>query len=108
MNKRIIACIMLIILFVFNGCSNTPAEEELFISISPNEKYSVQICKTQPGATVDFSIKAYLLDGEKRKIIYNAYHEDEAVVIWSDNENISINNKTLNVEKGETYDWRDK
>lgn len=82
--------------------------QETFISYSqsPDGKYILEAYKTEPGATVDFSIKVYLIKGENKKLIYNAYHEEQVQIIWIDNQNVSINNKILDLSIGETYDWR--
>ena len=62
--------------------------------------------RTEPGATVDYSVKVYLIKNNKRNLIYNAYHESEVTIVWVDNETVSINGKKLNLSKGEKYDWR--
>lgn len=84
--------------------------EETFLlsSQSPNGKYSLEAYKTEPGATVDFSVKVYLIKEEKKELIYNAYHEYQAEIIWIDNEIVSINGRTLDLSIGEKYDWRTK
>lgn len=51
-----------------------------------------------------FSI--YMINGNQKEIIYNAYHESEAKIDWVDNTTVSINGKTLDMSSGETYDWR--
>ena len=82
-------------------------ETLLLSSQSPDEKYNLYAYKTNPHATVDFSIKVYLVEESgKRKLIYNAYHEYDAEIIWIDNEIVLINDKTLDLSKGEKYDWR--
>lgn len=81
-------------------------ETLLMTSESPDGQYTVEAYKTEPGATVDFSIKVYMVANNDKTIIYNAYHEYEASIYWISNSEISINGKTLNLSKGETYDWR--
>lgn len=83
-------------------------ETFLLSSQSPDGKYILEAYKTEPGATVDFSIKVYLMKGEKKDLIYNAYHEYQAEIIWIDNEIVSINGKTLDLSAGEKHDWRTK
>lgn len=41
-------------------------ETFLLSSQSPDGKYILEAYKTEPGATVDFSIKVYLMKGEKK------------------------------------------
>ncbi|MFP3888390.1 DUF5412 family protein [Priestia filamentosa] len=42
----------------------------------------------------------------KRNIYWN-YPDVDPYIVWTDNDTIKIGNQTLNVAKGETYDWRD-
>lgn len=113
--KKKILIIPIIILMIFTAiliCSNIAASQEynqetlLLSSQSPDEKYNLYAYKTNPHATVDFSIKVYLIKSGKKKLIYNAYHEYDAEIIWIDNETVSINGKTLDLSQGEKYDWR--
>ena len=113
----IILSILLITLFicacfisVWNLGRTQGNNQETFLlsSQSPNGKYILEAYKTEPGATVDFSIKVYLIKGEKKELIYNAYHEYQAEIIWIDNEIVSINGRTLDLSIGEKYDWRTK
>lgn len=93
---------------ILNIAISQENNEETFLlsSQSPDEKYKLEAYKTEPGATVDFSIKVYLINGENKELIYNAYHEYQADIIWIDNETVSINSKSLNLSAGEKYDWR--
>lgn len=82
-------------------------EEFLERYVSPTGEYTVDIYITQPNATVDFSIKAYLVkENNKVCCIYNAYHEFSAEVFWVNDNVISINGKQLNLSKGDVFDWR--
>ena len=87
--------------------SQRNSEETLLVtSVSPEGTYELEAYKTQPGATVDFSIKVYDVSQDKR-LIYNAYHEYTAEIQWVSDCVVSINGKTLDLSKSETYDWRD-
>lgn len=87
--------------------SQRNSEETLLVtSVSPEGTYKLEAYKTQPGATVDFSIKVYDVSQDKR-LIYNAYHEYTAEIQWMSDCVVSINGKTLDLSKSETYDWRD-
>lgn len=44
--------------------------------------------------------------GDRKTIIYDAYHEYEAKIVWIDNTTVSINGITLDISQGEKYDWR--
>ena len=84
---------------------NAP-ETYLTASQSPNGKYWLEAYRTEPGATVDFSIRVYMVKGNIKELVYDAYHEYDAVIIWENNVTVSINGKVLDLSKGETYNWR--
>lgn len=124
MMKRIIviilsmACVVLMVLLALfiriyiipalnigNSQTNNP-ETFLIASQSPDGKYNLEAYRTEPGATVDFSIRVYLTTNDKKSLIYDAYHEYEAKIIWIDNTTVSINGKTLDILQGEKYNWR--
>lgn len=97
--------------FIFSGLNigiSQKNNDEIFLlsSYSPDEKYELSAYRTEPGATVDYSVKVYLIKNNERKLIYNAYHESEVTIVWVDNETVSINDKKLNLSKDEKYDWR--
>ena len=79
--------------------------QETFLC-SPDGKFNLEAYRTEPGATVDYSVRVYMINGNQKEIIYNAYHESEAKIDWVDNTTVSINGKTLDMSSGETYDWR--
>ena len=81
-------------------------EKFLSSSESPDGKFNLEAYRTEPGATVDYSVRVYMINGNQKEIIYNAYHESEAKIDWVDNTTVSINGKTLDMSSGETYDWR--
>lgn len=85
---------------------NNSNETYLLTSESPDEEYLLKAYKSEPGATVDFSIKVYLVENKTRKLIYNAYHESYANIVWVNNDIVSINGIALDLSKEETYDWR--
>ncbi|MBO5333065.1 MAG: hypothetical protein J6B37_03010 [Clostridia bacterium] len=93
------------ILNIGNSQTNTQ-ETFLMVSQSPDGKYNLEAYRTEPGATVDFSIRVYVIRDNKKSIIYDAYHEYEAKIVWIDNTTVSINGKTLDISQGEKYDWR--
>ncbi len=84
------------------------AASETFVtaSQSPDGTYQLEAYRTEPGATVDFSIRVYIVRGEGKERIYDAYHEQEAVINWENDTTVSINGKVLDLSKGETYNWR--
>lgn len=118
MNKKVLIVILSLALALFailfglipilqvGRSQSNDAETFLTSSTSPNEKYVLAAYKTEPGATVDFSVRVYLIEDQKKRLIYNAYHEYEATIIWTSDDEVIINGKTLNLARGETYDWR--
>ena len=93
------------VLTIANSQKNVQ-ETFLCAAESPDGKYNLEAYRTEPGATVDYSVRVYMINGNQKEIIYNAYHESEAKIDWVDNTTVSINGKTLNMSSGETYDWR--
>lgn len=85
---------------------NNNEETFLLSSLSPEGDYKLEAYKTEPGATVDFSIKVYIVNESDKDLIYNAYHEYQAEIIWINKSKVSINGKSLDLSRGETYDWR--
>ena len=91
------------------GISQSNNEETFLLSsVSPEGEYKLEAYKTEPGATVDFSIKVYIINESDKDLIYNAYHEYQVEIIWINRNTVSINGKNLDLSKGETYDWRRK
>lgn len=76
-------------------------------TVSSDGKYKVEAYLINGGATVDWSVKCYLREGEIKKEIYRDYHINEANMIWIDNNTISINNHNIDLPNGK-YDFRDE
>ncbi|NGT49744.1 DUF5412 domain-containing protein [Clostridium perfringens] len=83
------------------------SEELLGETVSSDGKYKVEAYLINGGATVDWSVKCYLREGESKKEIYRDYHINEANIIWIDNDTISINNHNIDLPNGK-YDFRDE
>ena len=83
------------------------SEEFLGETVSSDGKYKVEAYLINGGATVDWSVKCYLREGEIKKEIYRDYHINEANMIWIDNDTISINNHNIDLPSGK-YDFRDE
>ena len=102
----VIVGVYLIQIYWISKSQNNSNETYLLTSESPDEEYLLKAYKTEPGATVDFSIKVYLVENKTRKLIYNAYHESYENIVWVNNDIVSINGIALDLSKEETYDWR--
>lgn len=107
--------VVLVALFVRNyiipllniGSSQISAHETFLIaSQSPDGEFNLEAYRTEPGATVDFSIRVYVIEDNKKRLIYDAYHEYEAEIVWINHSTVSINKKELDLSQKETYDWR--
>ncbi|MDH2470572.1 DUF5412 family protein [Clostridium perfringens] len=83
------------------------SEEFLGETVSSDGKYKVEAYLINGGATVDWSVKCYLREGESKKEIYRDYHINEANMIWIDNDTISINNHNIDLPSGK-YNFRDE
>ncbi|MFH5895652.1 DUF5412 family protein [Clostridium perfringens] len=83
------------------------SEEFLGETVSSDGKYKVESYLINGGATVDWSVKCYLREGDIKKEIYRDYHINEANMIWIDNDTISINNHNIDLPNGK-YDFRDE
>ena len=83
------------------------SEELLGETVSSDGKYKIEAYLINGGATVDWSVKCYLREGEIKKEIYRDYHINEANMIWIDNNTISINNHNIDLPNGK-YDFRDE
>lgn len=83
------------------------SEELLGETVSSDGKYKVEAYLINGGATLDWSVKCYLREGESKKEIYRDYHINEANMIWIDNDTISINNHNIDLPNGK-YDFRDE
>jgi hypothetical protein len=92
----------------FFSLSSLPIGEYVDTYPSKDSHYLVTVYLVNGGATVDFAIRAELVNEEYHHVknIYWGYKEDKATVIWLNNDIVSINGHKLNVKKGETYDWR--
>lgn len=67
----IILSIILICVYLISVCnigvSQKNNQEILLLSTqSPDEKYNLYAYRTEPGATVDFSVKVYSINDEKK------------------------------------------
>ncbi|ALG48394.1 DUF5412 family protein [Clostridium perfringens] len=83
------------------------SEELLGETVSSDGKYKIEAYLINGGATVDWSVKCYLREGDIKKEIYRDYHINEANMIWIDNDTISINNHNIDLPNGK-YDFRDE
>lgn len=106
-------CLFFIIIFIgitFIFGVDTCSKDLMESVKSPNGEYTIKTYLRNCGATVDFEVVADLCDkNDKCKKIYSGYHESVSFVYWIDNDNVFINQKTLNIHKDKYngYDYDD-
>lgn len=110
-SRHILTLILLVaFLLLFTSCynlSNLPKGKMIKSYDSPNKNYTINIYLCDGGATTDFAIRGELVDNFNTKNIYWGYHEEDANVVWIDEENVIINGRKLNV-LNDVYDFRDE
>jgi len=82
------------------------AKEEMFVSTSPDQHHKIHFYLTNGGATTSYGVVGEL-EGPLwfKKVIYNDYKIDRAVAKWRNNYTVNINEKMINLRKGQTYDF---
>ena len=106
-------CLFFIIIFIgitFIFGVDTCSKDLIESVKSPNGEYTIKTYLRNCDATVDFEVVADLCDkNDKCKKIYSGYHESVSFVYWIDNDNVFINQKTLNIHKDKYngYDYDD-
>lgn len=82
------------------------ANEHVKTVQSPDGKYTIDFYYYDAGAAGSFGIRGEL-NGPLwfKKRIYYRDHEEEVDVEWKNNSTVVINNRTLNLNEGETYGY---
>ena len=119
LKKRLIkvGIIFLILMSSLTGCiyykffslQGVPKGELIRKVESPNGEYVVKTYFHYGGSLSLDAARGELINvqtNRKRNIYWN-YPDADPYIVWIDNDTIKIGNQTLNVNKGETYDWRD-
>lgn len=102
-----LAILPIISISIITASQRNQKETFLFESKSPDNSIVLEAYVTEPGATVDYSIKVYVILTNEKRLVYNAYHERQASIDWIDNSNVVINGHLLNLSINEKYDWRE-
>ncbi|WP_422762755.1 DUF5412 domain-containing protein [Priestia endophytica] len=93
----------------FFSLQSVPKGELIRKVESPNGEYVVKTYFHYGGSLSSDAVRGELVNvqtNSKRNIYWN-YPDVDPYVVWIDKDTIKIGNQTLNVEEGETYDWRD-
>lgn len=101
------ALVSFIAIYFIASSQRNGSETFLTRSESPDRTYILEAYVTEPGATVDFSVKVYLVTDGQKSLIYDAYHEQQATIDWTDDCHVVINGHLLDLSAGETYYWRE-
>ena len=88
-----------ILVFIIAKSQRCEEDTYLLTSQSPDGKYTLKAYRTEPGATIDFSVKVYLVSENTKTLIYNVYHEYTADIIWIDNCTVKINGMQINLSE---------
>jgi len=94
---------------VFYSLQSVPQGELIKSIQSPDESYVFNTYIHHGDSLSADSVRGELVDlkKQKKKTIYWNYPDEDPYVKWLNNSEILIGNQTLNILKGQTYDWRD-
>ena len=88
---------------------NLPEGEAIGSYDSPDKRYTVATYRCS-GFLTDDAVRAAVKDNKipffGQKNIYWEYHCFDAKVVWKSQSTVQINDKILNVTRGDAYDWR--
>lgn len=106
-------CCSAAILLMMSSCFGPSSEDTLLMtSESADGAYKLEAYRTNPDATVDYSVRVYLISDtsnrRRYKRIYDAYHMSKVEIEWESNSIVVINGRALDLSQGETYDWRNE
>ncbi len=86
-----------------------PEGDFLIESYSPDSNYVIKAYLCNGGATVDFAVRAELIDliNDDSKNIYWDYRISTAEILWNSSKIVVINGHEIKIPEGK-YDWRNK
>ncbi|BFT70801.1 DUF5412 domain-containing protein [Paenibacillus sp. P36] len=95
------------IYWAFFDMNRLPTGELIEQSNSPNGKYTINAYVSSGGATTDFAVRAELVSNKssKKKNIYWNYREENAYIVWIDDDTVEINGHVLRLPN-EKFDFR--
>lgn len=95
------------IYWAFFDMNRLPTGEFIEQSNSPNGKYTINAYVSSGGATTDFAVRAELVTNKssKKKNIYWNYREENANIVWIDDDTVKINGHVLRLPN-EKFDYR--
>ncbi|NEW04900.1 DUF5412 domain-containing protein [Paenibacillus sp. SYP-B3998] len=96
------------IYWAFFDVNRLPTGDLIEQSTFPNGKYTINAYVPSGGATTDFAVRAELVfnkNSKKKKNIYWNYREENAYIVWIDDDTVRINGHVLRLPN-EKYDFR--
>lgn len=95
------------IYWAFFDMNRLPTGELIEQSNSQNGKYTINAYVSSGGATTDFAVRAELVSNKssKKKNIYWNYREENAYIVWIDDDTVKINGHVLRLPN-EKFDFR--
>lgn len=97
-----------IIYHLFFSLNNLPEGVFLKEFTSPKRTYTVKAYLCNGGATVDYAVRADLIENSTKnrsKIFYCEYKISDIEVEWIEDKTIKINNHIIYLPNG-SFDWR--
>ena len=97
-----------VIFHVFFSLQSVPQGELIRSIQSPDRNYVIKTYFHQGDSLSADAVRGELVDlkRQKKKNIYWNYYDEDPYVKWLNNSEVLIGNQTLNILKGEKYDWR--
>ncbi|WP_235549727.1 DUF5412 domain-containing protein [Paenibacillus sp. Soil766] len=95
------------IYWAFFDMNRLPTGELIEQSNSPYGKYTINAYVSSGGATTGYAVRAELVSNKnsKKKNIYWNYREENADIVWIDDETVKINGHVLSLPN-EKFDFR--
>ncbi len=99
--------ILIVYYYLFEKSSEIPTGVFKHAYLSPNKQYTLNIYLIEADGLSNDSARGELFNNKSKvkKNIYWNYPDANPYVQWLDNKRVIIGDKTLNIAKGEVYDW---
>ncbi|MBR3738255.1 MAG: hypothetical protein IKN26_05915 [Eubacterium sp.] len=98
-----------VVYYFFFDISHLQGEKLIAKSVSPDNKYTVEVYLNSGSATTNSAVLCrlhYNDESGKDRNIYWDYNCTDANIEWTDNDTVVINGKTIDDVTKDKYDWR--
>ena len=95
------------VLTIANSQKNVQ-ETFLCSSESPDGKFNLEAYRTEPGATVDYSVRVYMINGNQKEIIYTSiynmvlvlkFYQKKRLIVFEQTDQLqNINNEIISLD----------